>query len=70
MESESEDKSWMDHTDDWYSEAYERPIYVYVDGERVNEHDVEVLNIEEDMQGRDLLTFTYKGKKHTSYRVN
>ena len=70
MESEMEDKSWMDHTDNWYYEAFERPIYVYVNGERVNEHDVEVLNIEEDMQGRDLLTFTYKGKKYTSYRVN
>ena len=29
-----EDKSWMNHTDDWYSEAFERTIYVYVDGER------------------------------------
>jgi len=67
---EDSDKFWMNHTDDWFSEAYERPIYVYVDGERVNEQDVEVLNIEEDMQGRDLLTFTYEGKKHTSYRVN
>jgi hypothetical protein len=67
---EDSDKSWMDHTDDWYSEAYERPICVYVDGERVNEQDVEVLNIEEDMQGRDLLTFAYKGKEYKSYRVN
>ena len=64
------DTGWMNETDDWYSETFERTIYVYVDGERVNEQEVEVLNIEEDMQGRDLLTFTYKGKKHTSYRVN
>ena len=69
MESEH-DEDWMNQTDDWYSESYERPIYVYVNQERVNEQDVEVLNIEEDIQGRDLLTFTYKGKKHTSYRVN
>ena len=69
MESEH-DENWMNQTDDWYSESYERPIYVYVNQERVNEQDVEVLNIEEDMQGRDLLTFTYKGEKHTSYRVN
>ena len=67
---EDSDKSWMDHTDDWYSEAYERPIYVYVNQERVNEQEVEVLNIEEDMQGRDLLTFVYKGKEYKSYRVN
>ena len=64
------DTGWMNETDDWYSETFERTIYVYVDGERVNEQEVEVLNIEEDMQGRDLLTFTYKGKKYTSYRVN
>jgi hypothetical protein len=47
----------------------ENPIYVIVDGERVNEKEVEFLNIEEDFQGRDILTFNYKGKKHTSYRV-
>jgi len=68
MKEEFENKDWMNHTDDWYSEAYERPIYVYVNQERVNEQDVEVLNIEEDMQGRDLLTFTYKGNEYKSYR--
>ena len=67
---EESDKSWMDHTDDWFSETYERPIYVYADGERINEQKVEVLNIEEDMQGRDLLTFLYKGNEYKSYRVN
>lgn len=67
---EESDMFWMDHTDDWYSESYERPIYVYVNQERVNEQEVEVLNIEEDMQGRDLLTFAYKGKEYKSYRVN
>ena len=65
-----EDSEWMNETDDWYSKAYERPIYVYVNQERVNEQEVEVLNIEEDMQGRDLLTFIYKGKEYKSYRVN
>lgn len=64
------DTGWMNETDDWYSETFERTIYVYVDGERVNEQEVEVLNIEEDMQGRDLLTFNYKGKKYTSCRVS
>ena len=43
--------------------------YVHVKGEKVNEKEVEVLNIEEDIQGRDLLTFKYKGKKYTSCRV-
>jgi hypothetical protein len=40
-----------------------------VKGERIDEREVEVLNIEEDIQGRDLLTFKYKGKKYKSYRV-
>jgi hypothetical protein len=44
-------------------------IYVYVNGERVDEQKVEVLNIEEDIQGRDLLTFLYKGSIYKSYRV-
>ena len=30
-------KDWMNETDDWYSETFERTIYVYVDGERVDE---------------------------------
>ena len=65
-----EESDWMNETDDWYSQAYERPVYVYVNQERVNEQEVEVLNIEEDIQGRDLLTFAYKGKEYKSYRVN
>ena len=40
------DTGWMNQTDDWYSEAFERTIYVYVDGERVDEKEVEVLNID------------------------
>ena len=63
-------EDWMNQTDDWYSETFERTIYVYVNGEKVDEQEVEVLNIEEDMQGRDLLTFAYKGKEYKSYRVN
>ena len=47
----------------------QKSIYVYVKGERIDEQDVEVLNIEEDIQGRDLVTFKYKGKKYKSYRV-
>ena len=69
MASEN-NKDWMNQTDDWYSETFERTIYVYVDGDRVDEQKVEVLNIEEDMQGRDLLTFTYKGNEYKSYRVS
>jgi len=48
----------------------ENPIYVIVNGDRVNEREVEFLNIEEDYQGRDILTFNYQGKKYTSYRIS
>jgi hypothetical protein len=47
-----------------------KPIYVYVNGQKIDERKVEVLNIEEDMQGRDLLTFKYKKKRYKSYRVS
>ena len=65
----SKNENYIDNTDNWYYEAFERPIYVYVDGEKVDEQNVEVLNIEEDMQGKDLLTFVYNKKTYTSYRV-
>ena len=41
--------------------------YVIVDGEYVHMDDVEFLNIEEDISGRDLVTFKYKGKEYQSY---
>ena len=43
------------------------PQYVIVNGEKVKANDVEFVNIEEDFQGRDLLTFNYKGKQYQSY---
>lgn len=54
--------------------AYERPIYVVqsCNGERVEEVEVEFLGIEEDMQGRDRLTFRCPEchEEHTSYRLS
>lgn len=41
--------------------------YVIVDGEKIKATEVETLNIEEDISGRDLLTFEYKGKQYKSY---
>jgi hypothetical protein len=41
--------------------------YVMVDGERIKATEVETLNIEEDMMGRDLLTFNYNGRTYKSY---
>lgn len=40
--------------------------YVMVKGEQVDIEDVEFINIEEDMQGRDVITFGYNGEQHTS----
>lgn len=51
------------HTED------DRSFYVIVDGEKVRTDLVEVTDIEEDMLGRDLATFVYKGKTYQSYVV-
>ena len=40
---------------------------VMVDGEKIPVDNVEVLNIEEYIDGRDLLTFKYGGKERKSY---
>jgi hypothetical protein len=39
---------------------------VRVNGEEIPVEDVEVLGIEEDIHGRDVLSFKYKGEKKTS----
>jgi hypothetical protein len=52
------------------SDLTEKTIYVIVNGDKVDEQEVEFLGIEEDFQGRDLLTFNYQGKKYTSYRIS
>lgn len=52
---------------------YQRAIQVALscNGDRVDEKDVTFLNIEEDFQGRDLLTFTCPvcSETHKSYRL-
>jgi len=45
----------------------EDPTYVMVEGERIKTSKVETLNIEEDISGRDLLTFEYNGQTYKSY---
>lgn len=49
------------------------PIWVTLscDGDRVDERTVKVEDIEEDIQGRDVLTFTCPrcGEVHRSYRL-
>jgi hypothetical protein len=45
----------------------ENPTYVMVDGVRIKTTEVETLNIEEDISGRDLLTFEYNGQTYKSY---
>lgn len=40
--------------------------FVIVDGEKIDTKKVKFLDIEEDFQGRDVMTFEYKGKTHKS----
>jgi len=40
---------------------------VTVEGESIPLDDCEFLNIEEDMSGRDLVTFKYKGIEYKSF---
>ena len=42
---------------------------VIVSGEKIPIDNVEVLNIEEDIYGRDLVSFIYLGEKKQSYVV-
>ena len=54
----------------WESEyGYQATSYVSVDGEYVPVDEVEFLDIEEDIMGKDLMTFKYAGKKMTSYII-
>jgi hypothetical protein len=63
-------KEWQEDIPDL--EAYERPITVILSctKERMNEQEVTFLNIAEDIQGRDCLTFVCPkcGQDHTSFR--
>lgn len=48
-------------------ERYERPTFIVIDnGERINVSDVEFMDIAEDIYGRDIMTFKYKGKVYSS----
>lgn len=41
--------------------------YVTCSGQEVKVDDVEFIDIEEDLNGRDLMTFAYEGVVHKSY---
>ena len=41
--------------------------FVSVNGQKVDLEETEFINIEEDIHGRDLMTFSYKGKEYQSY---
>ena len=45
----------------------EREPHVSIGGDWISVKKVEVLDFEEDISGRDLVTFLYEGKEHTSY---
>ena len=44
--------------------------YIMLDGEEIRLTEVEFLNVEEDIGGRDLITFMYEGETHQSYVVH
>lgn len=44
--------------------------FVIVKGDRIPTEQVEFLNIEEDFDGADLMTFNYKGEQYTSRVYN
>ena len=44
--------------------------YVMLNGEEIRLDNVEFLNIEEDISGRDLVTFKHDGETHESYVIN
>lgn len=41
--------------------------YVTCSGQEINVKDVEFIDIEEDLNGRDLMTFAYLGEVRKSY---
>ena len=43
-----------------------RPCRVFVEGEEIPSDEVKFLNIEEDVFGRDCMTFEFKGKTYKS----
>ena len=43
--------------------------YVFVKGEEIRIDNVEFLNVEEDISGRDLITFEYEGETYESYVI-
>jgi len=55
---------------DWYGERVIR-VHLPCNWDLVAESNVEILNIEEDIQGRDVLTFTCPacGQAHKSWRI-
>lgn len=46
---------------------YHVNYYVTCNGQEVNVDNVEFIDIEEDLNGRDLMTFGYQGEVHKSY---
>jgi hypothetical protein len=41
--------------------------FVFVNGEKIPMSQTEFITIEEDIHGRDLMTFSYKGKEYHSH---
>ena len=48
---------------------HERKPYVSVEGELIPQEQTEFVNIEEDFNGRDVVTFNYHGVQYKSWIV-
>ena len=55
--------------ENWYYDEPKRVNYVFVGGDSIPLNDVEFLNIEEDIHGRDVITFNHNGQEHKSLVV-
>ena len=56
--------------DEVYNKGFERKPYVNVRGEWIGVDSVTFLDIEEDFEGRDVMTFEYQGQKYRSHIIN
>lgn len=58
----------MNENEEDYLSDYQPKMYVLVNGEKIYNDDpnIKIFNIEEDMYGRDVVTFEYKNETHKS----
>ena len=53
----------------WETDDQPKRHQVCVDGEWIDTESVTFINIHEDIQGRDVMTFSYNGKRYESWII-